>query len=642
MVGSLPCEVDRKLAPGVVTDLAALGLLWLMMVCVIDPVGNFPLNDDWSYGRAVQTLVEHRQLQLTGFTAMPLVAQVLWGALFSLPAGFSFTALRLSTLVLGLVGLLVTYGLVREVRASRGLAVLAGLSLAFNPLYCLLSFTFMTDVPFFTFSMLGILFLVRGRMRRRRAELAVGFLFTGVALLIRQPAILIPAAFGISYLLIRGLTRSSVTRAAAPTLVAAGVLVGYRRVLAATIGVPSLYGRPFDPITESAQGLTQGLALIAGRLSVAAVYIGLFLLPFAAVVTALKWQAGPSTGRRSRVVAMVAVVGVIVAVLIRSHRLMPLSGNVLFDVGLGPPTLRDTYLLGLRPLPRAPRGVWILATAAGVLGAGLIVQQLVAIGLSLARRVMHQRAESDFPALLALAACALYLGLIAVVGYLDRYLIFVLPLILVAIATPDVLGRGQPRRVVLGAAGVLLAGYGLFSVTGTHDYLSWNRARWAALRHLTVEEGVPPRAIDGGFEFNGLYAYNPAYQPRPGKSFWWVQDDQYILSFGPIPGYEVAERYPYRTWLPPGTGEILVLRKLDTTNLGGYEVQTRPETGDEARGSTSMCLGTATVACWGASIRMQRSGARRAHHWQAPQCKTLCESRDDASVRSTAEENAGC
>ncbi|HLA86644.1 MAG TPA: hypothetical protein VJL10_01350, partial [Anaerolineales bacterium] len=61
--------------------------MWLLLVLFVNPVGKFPLNDDWSYARAVQSLVEHGHLELTGFTSMPLIAQALWGALFCLPFG---------------------------------------------------------------------------------------------------------------------------------------------------------------------------------------------------------------------------------------------------------------------------------------------------------------------------------------------------------------------------------------------------------------------------------------------------------------------------------------------------------------------------------------------------------------------------
>src|SRR5712692_3184073 len=71
----------RTLTLAVIT----VSCVWLLMVLLVNPAGEFPLNDDWSYSRAVQSLVEHGRLELTGFTSMPLIAQVLWGALFSLP-----------------------------------------------------------------------------------------------------------------------------------------------------------------------------------------------------------------------------------------------------------------------------------------------------------------------------------------------------------------------------------------------------------------------------------------------------------------------------------------------------------------------------------------------------------------------------
>src|SRR5512133_1644077 len=105
------------------------------MVLVANPAGGFPLNDDWSYSRAVLSLVEHGRLELTGFTSMPLIAQVLWGALFCLPFGFSFLALRVSTIVLGLIGILAIYQLFEEMKAKRAIALFGTAVVAANPLY---------------------------------------------------------------------------------------------------------------------------------------------------------------------------------------------------------------------------------------------------------------------------------------------------------------------------------------------------------------------------------------------------------------------------------------------------------------------------------------------------------------------------
>src|SRR4051794_6120637 len=139
------CKIsDRNSDP---TCILLLCLLWVMAAIVVNPLGNFPLNDDWAYGFAVRTLFEEGDLRFSDWTATNLIAQVLWGTLFCLPTGFSFTALRLSTLVLGLIGVVATYGLLREGRAREDLSLFGALVLAFNPIYFSLSFTFMSDVP---------------------------------------------------------------------------------------------------------------------------------------------------------------------------------------------------------------------------------------------------------------------------------------------------------------------------------------------------------------------------------------------------------------------------------------------------------------------------------------------------------------
>jgi hypothetical protein len=79
-------------------DMAFLVLIFVASIIVVNPLGNFPLNDDWSFARAVQNLVERGDWRPTGFTSMPLITQSLWGTTFCLLAGFSFNALRFSTL----------------------------------------------------------------------------------------------------------------------------------------------------------------------------------------------------------------------------------------------------------------------------------------------------------------------------------------------------------------------------------------------------------------------------------------------------------------------------------------------------------------------------------------------------------------
>jgi hypothetical protein len=118
---------------GTVIDLVIVALLWTLAVIIAQPIGEFPLNDDWSFGMTVKRLVEGLGYQPGKWGEMTLFSQALWGALFCIPHGFSFTALRFSTLVLSLTSAFAMYGLIRQLQGPRLLALVCALTLVFNP-----------------------------------------------------------------------------------------------------------------------------------------------------------------------------------------------------------------------------------------------------------------------------------------------------------------------------------------------------------------------------------------------------------------------------------------------------------------------------------------------------------------------------
>ena len=95
------------------------------------------------------------------------VGPAIWGAAWSLVFGFSFATLRLSTLVLALVGCGALYLILRELEASPRVALLGALSVAANPVFFLLSSSFMTDVPFVALHAAGAAVLRPGASARR-------------------------------------------------------------------------------------------------------------------------------------------------------------------------------------------------------------------------------------------------------------------------------------------------------------------------------------------------------------------------------------------------------------------------------------------------------------------------------------------
>jgi len=533
------------------------------MVLLAKPSGEFPLNDDWSYSRPVKTLVEQGRLELTGFTSMPLVAQVLWGALFCLPFGFSFTALRISTITLGLLGILATYWLFEELKADRWITLLSTMVVAVNPLYFLLSLTFMTDVPFFTFSMLAFLFLLRALRTESESNLLVGFAFSLVAILIRQLAIVIPLSFLVAYFVKHRIGTQTLRRALIPAAAFAILLFVLPVVFRRTIGLPALYNRAFEPIQEAAPvGSLQIVLVFASRLLVELIYLGLFVLPFSIVLAIIIQQGSSPQVRRLSIFAVSIITAVVFGLLLWQSRIMPMSGNVLFDFGLGPALLRDTYLSKLPHWPKAPKGFWLLVTAAAVLGSVLLVRHLWAAISRMIKPLNSGPKVERARFIFLIAALVFYSVLIGITGFLDRYLIWPLPLLMGAILLPRNSIHLRAPALPLIIAVTLIALYGFFALAGTHDYLAWNRARWQALINLMERDGLSYKNIDGGFEFNGWYGYNAEYRIQPSKSVWWVEDDDYLISFGPVPGYDEIRQYPFQRWMPFGQGQIMVLQRF--------------------------------------------------------------------------------
>jgi hypothetical protein len=528
--------------------------VWIGLAAIVNPVGDFPLNDDWSYGRAVKTLVEEGRFELCGWTSMPLVAQVGWGAIFCLPFGFSFTALRISTLVLGAVGLLATGSLLREAGAGRRTTLFGMALVATNPVYLGLAHTFMTDIPFFAAAIGSAALLSRALRTGSRHAWAAGLALAVVATLIRQLGLVLPLAYGVALVVRDGFRLRTLARAGLSIALVATPLLLYEAELRAGPGEPALYRAQTERILALlGHGAGPMAVRMAGIGADAIVELGAFLLPAAFVL------AGPlrgGLGRGEKIALTLGGLGFAAVQglrLLRESRLVPLAGGCLFDLGCGPIALRDVGILSLPHGPRAPAGLWVVVTVAGLIAGGAAVWTiLLALRRGLARR--------DPVAVMLVVTVVVYVVPLMASDYFDRYLLPLLPLLgaaAIRLRAPD----ARPGRVAVTVAVLLLVLQGAFGVAATRDYLAWNRARWDLVRHATAELGVRPEQLDGGFEVNGWRLYDPEYRETPARSFWWVEDDEYVLTMGSMPGYRSVAERPFRRWLPPGEGRVLLLRR---------------------------------------------------------------------------------
>jgi len=519
--------------------IAFIFLLWVACILLINPIGNFPLNDDWSYAKSVKTLYDNGKLVLYNWGEMTLIAHIYWAYLFVQIFGFSFTVLRWSTLIFSLAGVLGVYAICRQLKFTEKHSLLASVLLLVNPIYLALSFSYMTDVPFCSLCIWAIYFFIRARHKYSIKDLLLATFFCVWALMIRQLAFVIPIAWLIAILGTRSINKRNMLFSLTPLILLLICYFSYGYLMKSNGLLQERYNDKLGLLTNTLLSFNPKLLInIPGYFFVILAYLGLFLGP-------LHWFKFREliSSKKSKIIASIYVIG-ISGILIATGKFIPSLDNVFIDFGIGPTTLYDHYgNFTQSPNPQLPKVFWWLITFLGVLGSSVWIIEVFQL-----KARLHER-KFSFLSVFILACIFIYVAPFVVVGIYDRYLIFLMPLfaILLLKNTPT-----ETRIKPIVYAFVLVIS--CFSVAAIHDYLSWNRLRWQTLNEL-AESGVPLYKIQGGAEFTAWHHYSD-YDEK-----WWenVQND-FVLVFNPDKGDKILKEVNYNRWLP-GEGKMFLVKR---------------------------------------------------------------------------------
>jgi 4-amino-4-deoxy-L-arabinose transferase-like glycosyltransferase len=525
-------------------------LVYAVYVMIAPPQREFPLNDDWGYAQSVEHLLDTGELRVSEWASATTIFQIYWGGLFAqLTGGFSFSALRGSTLAFSFIGCIALYDLLRQLDLPAPAAFLGGLALAVNPMFTYLSYTFMSDVFYFGLMLLSLSFYVRGIKRDAGGALFIGSVFAAGAFLSRQLGIVLPAAAGLALLLKdRRLRWKPLALAVAfPAL----VFIGY------SLWLRYVHGVPWALEYFSGQGTLELLARpveylprFALRTLFAAAYIGLLTAP---VILA---QAVSLSVDRPRLIRFLKLFGfwfvALVGLAFVMGKPMPYLFNSINREGFGTLTM-----LGHKT-PITPDWVFWLATIVTPF-AGAAYATLWSEALLDARR------ESAQPgAVLLLASLFMAVLILGVFVYFwDEYLFVFVPAGLYLALR---FGKIQPRGWI--AALVACAAFAVYGLIEQSEHMAWNAARWEAGDQL-VAQGVAPEAIDGGLEWVGWHTFETALPEAiaEGKqqelwAWYFIHPFEYALAFEPQPGYAVVNRVMYRNPVLSRVGYVYVLKPV--------------------------------------------------------------------------------
>jgi 4-amino-4-deoxy-L-arabinose transferase-like glycosyltransferase len=516
-----------------------------VLVAALRPFRDVPFIDDGVYAWPVEHFLATGRLAALEYANNVNVVQVLWGALFCWPGGFSFAALRVSTWVASCGGLCAFYLLLRDLGARRRDGLIGTAVVGLNPIYFVLQFSFMTDVPFLALTTGATWAMTRAIRGQRTAWLAGAVALASLACGARVAGGVWPVAAAVVLLAHAGTWGRHLGRVAM-ALVPLAVLAGLWKWNAATVVVTADLSEVSNGPAHRIAGLKEYGVPLLPVMSLTAVasavaVLGPGLLPLAV--------AGPLT-RRGAGVGAAALVVLLLVVWRQPGRFEPLHSGATWswsEVGYVEVPNRPSY-----PPPPWLRG-------------GLAALALASCGLLAARLPRPRQMEP----LLAWQVAG-HLGVVALLWlFYDRFLLVAVPLTVAVV----VAGRGVawPRVAV-----ALIMPLAAISVVGTRDHLAYAQAHSAALTRLQAT-GAAASEIDAGYATNAWVQYaHPGNAPRDSDGKMLVPAfntdvvPRYQLSHVAVPGTRVLGSVAFRRWLGP-SGVIYLLEYPYALNRPGAE-----------------------------------------------------------------------
>jgi hypothetical protein len=174
--------------------------LYLAAIFAVNAFRECPVRDDWAYAWSAWRLLETGHYQAHAWSSANTPFQAIWGGAFCLLFGKSFVALRWSTIVLTLLGLLAFRALSREHGLSRAGADLLTLCVASCSIFFKLSLSYMSDVPFAWLLTIAVLFYTRAVRSMRWADWIAGSIAAAATVGTRQFGVAVVAAVGLVWL----------------------------------------------------------------------------------------------------------------------------------------------------------------------------------------------------------------------------------------------------------------------------------------------------------------------------------------------------------------------------------------------------------------------------------------------------------
>ncbi len=261
------------------------------------------------------------------------------------------------------------------------------------------------------------------------------------------------------------------------------------------------------------------------------------------------------------------------------QKLMPFSPNLMFFPALGSLTI-----IGGKTARHLYTDVLLTAFSA-IFSAALLFPLFTSFHRSALLQVRSVLQELSSRTTAFRAPLAVFVSSLCILSFawsvfhttianLDRYFLF--PFAMLVLLTPMAMRWLRIPSATAISIGLSIV-VAVYSIAAEHDYLSWNRVRWQAIRDLE-RKNVPKKEVDGGLEYD--YLNDPALSndliltdsvfvnkhrgnEQTSKMRWWsINGEHYIISFTDIPTRETVASYSYWSALSRSRKYLFVTRSV--------------------------------------------------------------------------------
>jgi hypothetical protein len=502
-------SLKHSLASSKYSVVLLVALCYLGAEFFVNPSGEFPLNDDWAYTKAIKYFLHTGELKFSSLIAIPFVSQFLIGVSVCKVFGFSFFALRMISIFATVGMLFVLDKLLIHFSFKKRFRFILLLTFIFNPLVFSIGNTFLPDTLIVFFALISFNFMLLFFKNNHKKELILFIFFTLLGTLNRQTGVLIPLIFTFLYLYSAKWSIKNGLIAFTPLFFNVSALVVFQKVASAHELLPTNYNMQLDRLIQYFQLHPLNSSLLIGcYLLTSLSTLGILILPL--VISNYKQHIDNVVSSKKTLFIFVLTLCLYFYKTFFTVWYMPFIGNIFYPIGSGPIIMTgfnsDALILSGYNISFSVRLVYIALSFVG--GASFF---FVANSILLKMRMNIKDHETNV-CIFFTFLLIMYLGMITLNYPNDRYLLFLIPFFycsyLVAVDF-----KWNP--FLFGFSFLFLF---LFTVTTNHDYFSINRARWKAIKHLKSDLKIDNDRIDGGLEFNYFYLEGRTDYQKPDSN----------------------------------------------------------------------------------------------------------------------------